>query len=215
MSDELIREVKEDLQRERYMRLWQRYGSLLAAAAIAIVVATAAGVGWQRYDLSQRQELSERYSAAAQLAAEGNMAGAINDFGALARDTSGGYRVVAQLRQAALLRSSGDTISALEIYDRLAEDGGAPRSMRDLAIILGALNGIDVRANDEVIARLQPLMADDNPWRYSAREVTALAAIRAGNRERARELLQGLADDLGAPSGMRSRALELLAATGG
>lgn len=215
MSDELIREIHEDLQRERYMRLWQRFGGLVVAGAIAIVVATAAWVGWQQYDLSQRQELSERYSVAAALAAEGDMAGAINEFGALARDTSGGYRVLAQLRQAALLRSSGDAPSALEIYDRLAADRAAPRSMRDLAIILGALNGLDVRANDEVIARLAPLMGDDSPWRFSAREVTALAAIRAGDRERARELLQGLADDLGAPPGMRGRAAELLAAMGG
>ncbi len=214
MSDELIREVGEDLKREKYMRMWQRYGSLLAAGAVAIVVATAGWVGWQKYDLGQRQILSDRYSAAAALAVEGDTAGAINLFGDIARDTSSGYRVLARLRQAALLIASGDQISALEIYDRLAEDGSAPRSMRDLAIILGALNGLDVRANDEVTGRLAPLMGDDNPWRYSAREVTALAAIRAGDTERARDLLQGLADDPGAPSGMRGRAAELLAATG-
>jgi len=213
MSDEFVREVQEDIQRERYMRLWQSYGGILVAGMVAIVVGTAAWVGWQQYDLSQKQKLSERYTTATALAAQGDIAGAINQFGTLVRDTSGGYRVLAQLQQAALLRDSGDTISALEIYDRLAADNGAPRSMRDLAIILGALNGLDVRANDEVIERLVPLMGEESPWRFSAREVTALAAIRAGNKERARELLQGLADDLGAPPGIRGRATELLAVT--
>jgi hypothetical protein len=213
MSDEFVREVQEDIQRERNLRLWQKYGGILVAGVVAIVVGTAAWVGWQQYDLSQKQKLSERYATATALAAQGDIAGAINQFGTLVRDTSGGYRVLAQLRQAALLRDSGDTISALEIYDKLAGDNGAPRSMRDLAIILGALNGLDVRANDEVIERLVPLMGEESPWRFSAREVTALAAIRAGNKERARELLKGLADDLGAPPGIRGRATELLAVT--
>ncbi len=215
MSDEIFREVDEDLQRERYMRLWQRYGRYVAGAALAAVLATAAWVGWQSYDLSRRQALSDRYATAAALAAEGEVAGSINAFAELAGDTSTGYRVLARLRQAALLRRNGDAVGALAVYDAAAADGGAPQTLRDLATILGALHGLDLRDNSEVTRRLDPLAADDSPWRFSARELLALVALRAGDQARARELLQALADDLSAPQGLRARAAELLAALRG
>ncbi len=215
MSDEIFREVEEDLKQERYMRLRQRYGRYLAGAALAAVLATAAWVGWQSYDLSRRQALSERYSAAAALAADGEVAGSIIAFAELAGDASSGYRVLARLRQAALLRRNGDAVGALAVYDAVAGDGGAPQTFRDLATITGALHGLELRDNAEITRRLDPLAADDSPWRFSARELLALVALRAGDQARARELLQALADDLTAPQGLRARAAELLAALPG
>ncbi|MEE8534520.1 MAG: hypothetical protein V3S45_00650, partial [Kiloniellales bacterium] len=59
-----------------------------------------------------------------------------------------------------------------------------------------------------------PLTADANPWRHSAREISAVLAFRSGDREKAVELFTGLAKDASAPEGIRARAGEMLAAIG-
>ena len=45
MSDtQFIREIDEELRRERLMKLWERYGAYAVGAAVLIVAATA---GWR------------------------------------------------------------------------------------------------------------------------------------------------------------------------
>jgi hypothetical protein len=82
-------------------------------------------------------------------------------------------------------------------------------------VVLGALHEIDTVDREALVQRVAPLAADDNPWRYSAREILAVLARRGGDMGKARELYSGLANDVAAPSGIRSRAQEMLAILGG
>ena len=52
-------------------------------------------------------------------------------------------------------------------------------------------------------------MTETSPWRFSAREMSAVLAARAGDKDKARTLFQQLADDSQAPAGVRSRAADL------
>jgi hypothetical protein len=63
--------------------------------------------------------------------------------------------------------------------------------------------------------RLAPLVAGNSPWRASAEEVRALAALRRGETEEARRTLAALAADAAAPQGVRERAGRLLQGLGG
>ena len=64
-------------------------------------------------------------------------------------------------------------------------------------------------------ARLAPLAAPGEPWRASAEEIRALAAIRRGETGTARRTLTALARDASAPQGVRDRAARLLSEIGG
>jgi len=59
------------------------------------------------------------------------------------------------------------------------------------------------------------LINGTSPWRYSAKELSALLAQKSGNKDKARKLFQEIADDATAPSGIRARAAELTAILGG
>ncbi len=100
-------------------------------------------------------------------------------------------------------------------YDSLAGDSSAGETYRDLAVLLSVQHQLDSGDPDGLMARLAPLTAEDNPWRYSALELTALLANRAGDRARAREIFTRLGDDAGAPQGLRARAREMLIYLGG
>ncbi|MSO71609.1 MAG: tetratricopeptide repeat protein [Alphaproteobacteria bacterium] len=213
MTDELLREVDEDIRRERYERLWQRYGSYVIAAAIGIVGLTAGVEAYRQYGIRQSEALSERYVLSVNSALRGDdPQGAIRALAALAADTTTGYSALARLQQAALIAKLGDLPGALEIYDSVAGDRSMPPALRELAVMLGALNAVEREDATAIERRVVSINVATSPWRFSAREAIALAALRAGDMDRARGLLRALADDFAAPSGVRGRAAELLAA---
>ena len=215
MSDEqLFREVEEDVRRERFEALWKRYGRYVVAAVALIAVVVVAVVLWLQFQERQRLAAGEQFAGAAQLAAEGELERALDEFAALADGGGRGYRLLARLRQAALLVELGDVEDAVALYDEIAADGGVDSVYQDLASLLAVMHQVDNGEPADLTERLAPMLADDNPWRFSARELTAILAMRAGDTDRARELFTDISADLDAPAGLRARAAELLAALG-
>ncbi len=64
----------------------------------------------------------------------------------------------------------------------------------------------------DLAKRLEPLLAPKGAWRYSARELVAILALRTGDAGKARENFTALADDPKTPNGIRARAAEMLRA---
>lgn len=209
---DIFQEVDEALRRERVEKLWRRHGKLIIAVAAAAIIGTAGYVGWQKYRANQAAELSDRYAAALAAAdpASGDPAAAETAFAELSAAGSG-YGSLAQL-QAAGLKAETDPAAAAALYDKLAADTSAPDELRDLARLLKVMQLVDSGDPAALEAELAPLGAEENPWRFSARELGAVLALKAGDRTRATEILTGLADDVAAPPALRARAAELLAA---
>jgi hypothetical protein len=212
--DDIIREIEDDLRSDRLKRLWQRYHVLVYIAAGLLVAGVAGFEVWRHVAAQHRAAESARYAAAMKLVEHGDVAGAQKAFEALGQDAGRGYATLARLYDADLHARQGDVDGALQRYDSIAADGGTDRLFRDLATLLGAALRVDRDDAASVIQRLQPLLAEDNPWRFSARELVGAAALRAGNAAEARANLTHLSDDAAAPPGIRSRAAELLKTLG-
>lgn len=208
MSD-IFKEVEEDLRRERFTRLWKRYGRHIIIAAVVLVVGTAAGVGWNAY----RDAALERDTRALIEANEFLTVGPVEGAGAILddlADDSGGIGLLARFDQARLAARQGDRETAAHIYARIRDDGSVPRLYRDLARLLAVYARFDRAPVEEVEKELEPLVASDNPWRHSAKELLALAAVRRGDQARARQLLSEIAGDPSAPTPMRGRIAEMI-----
>jgi hypothetical protein len=210
-SDEFLREVDEAVRQDRWMKLWQRYGAYVIGAALAIVIGTAAGVGWRAWQESERAAEAEAYMAAAELLRAGRPAEAAAAFEALAGESDSGYAVLARLQAAQALGEAGDAAGKLGVLEQLAGDNATPTLYRDLGEILAAQEQFGETTPDD----LARLTAADNPWRYSALELSALAQLRAGDTAAARATLAQLVDDPRTPPNLGRRAAELLSALGG
>lgn len=213
MSD-IIREVDEEIRRENWQKLWQRYGKFLLAAAVGLVLGTAAVVGWREYDESQRLRQGENFAAAVAAAESAESRSASADtMAALAEDAADGYAMLARFREAMLRAEAGESEAAIAVYDALAGDDSLEPMFRDLAVLYSVRVQADTGDAATLIARLAPLTSEIGEWRYSARELTAILHLGAGDKAMAREAFQFLADDLLAPEGLRARAAEMLRAT--
>ncbi|HWG80252.1 MAG TPA: tetratricopeptide repeat protein [Stellaceae bacterium] len=210
MSD-IFQEIDEELRRENFAKLWQRYGVYLVGLAVLIVVAVAAIVGWRAYQQRLHEAEGERYAVALDLARQGKDKEATEVFAEVSRQAHGGHAMLARFEEAALKSKDGDTKGAIALYDALSADSSLDPAYRDLARLMaaqGELKDGDPRA---VITGLAPLTSPSNPWHPTALELTALAQLKAGGRAEARATYQRIADDLQAPQGLRARAAEILA----
>jgi hypothetical protein len=211
-QDLVFREIDAELKQEKLQKLWKEYGAYGVGAVLALVVSFAGFKGWENYDLSQRGEASERFAAAEKLAGDGNAAAAREAYGGI--DGGGGYAMLAQFHLAALAHKNGDYGEAAQIYQKLADHTGIDPLYGDLAIILGALAGLDAQPDpdpdgNDLTARLRALADGDGALRFNAREVLALSALYDGDTAKFTTYYSQLADAAAAPQSLRARAREM------
>jgi len=212
---DIFQEVNEEVRRDRAVELWKKYGTYVAGAALAIVLATAGWVGWKEYQVRQQRADGARFAAALELVRQGQTEEGSAALDRLAAEAGAGYRTLARFQLAAARAAAGDKAGAVSAYDEIIADGGADPALRDLATLLAALIEIDSAPADVVERRLAGLADGFGPWRPFARELQAAAMLGAGDREGARKVFAELTDDATAPAGVRARAAEMLAALGG
>lgn len=214
-QDLLFQEVSDELKQEKFAELWKAYGKYLIGGVAAIVIAVAGWRYWQTQEISAREASGERFAGALRLVQAGKTKEAAAAFGTIAKDGSRGYASLARLHEAALRAERGDRDGAIRIYQALAEAGDAKVDLRNLALILWAFHSVDTAEPAQMTERLRPLTEATSPWRFSALEVTALLAQRAGKHKKAREIFDRLAKDAAAPATTRARAREMLSILGG
>lgn len=212
---EFIREVDEELRRENWEILWKKYGKFAIAAALALVLGTAAVVGWREYDRIQRRAAGDRFGAViAEVENTPQPAKAADLLASYISDAPAGYGMLARLREAKLRADAGDRETAVGLYDSLAADSSVEPLFRDLAALYSVRMQIEDGDPAALNARLSTLAAEGNPWRYTARELQAVLALKGGDVAGARGIFTSLADDMDAPDSLRSRATEMLHALG-
>lgn len=207
MSD-IFREVDEDLRRDRAEHLFKKYGGAMIAAAVLVVAGTGGYSFWRHWQAQKKQEQTAALVTAISQSGQGPEKG-VDALAAFAGSADPSLAAIAQFNAAALMIRQGKGADAATVYDGIAGNASVPAQYRDLATLMGVMQRADGGDPAQLAAKLQPLTADTSPWRFSARELTAMLAARAGDTEKARTLYKQLADDQQAPSGVRGRAADL------
>ena len=203
MSD-LLREVDEEIRRERYMRLWDRFGIYVVGAALLVVIAVAGWRGWEWYQAREAAKSGARFEAALQLASDGKRAEAEAAFNELSKDATAGYRTLARFRVAAEAAKT-DQQAGVAAFDALAADQSLEPALRDIARLHAGYLLVDTAPVAEITERMKPLQSPAAPFHHSANELVGLAHYRAGEFEAAGKIFAALAGDAGAPPSMRQR----------
>ena len=208
MSD-FIREVNEEVRQERIRLFLERYWGWL----VAVLVLVLAGVGaWKTYEYvttQKAQGLSGRYLAAVDEANAGKGAEADAALAGIAQDGTPGYRLLARFRLAAD-QGRGDPAAGAKAFDGLAADPAVDPALQNLARLRAALLLVDTAPFAELKNRLDPLADANNSLRGPARELLALAALKAGRGEDATRALSAIGADPTSPGPLRQRAQALL-----
>jgi hypothetical protein len=210
MSDsEVFREVDEDYRRERAIIFWRRYGSWVAGAFIAAMLAVAGGNYWYQ---QQQAKKAAQTADLEQLLAEikpGFEIQAADGLALYASRAKSSLAALALFSEASLRQRAGAPDDAARIYHQIADGAAYDADLRDLAVVRLGYIAADQTKPEPIIPLLQAIADKDSPWRYSAREAIALLTARAGQREAAAKLFSDLAGDRGAPPDLVERARAL------
>ena len=131
---DIFQEVDEEVRREQFKKLWDRYQAYVVAAAVLVVLAVA---GWRTYDWWETKKAAEAgsaFEAAIALSDQGKHAEAEAAFNKIAQDSTTTYRTLAMVRAAAELADT-DPKSAIAAYDKIAADASVGPELRDLAAL--------------------------------------------------------------------------------
>ena len=205
-DDSFFREVDQELRQDQAKALWDRYGAAVIAAAIAVVLATAAFVGWDYWSQSRADRSGDAYLQALSLARDGKTDEARAALAALEADGYGAYPVLARMRAATLADEAGDHAGAVAGFDSVAADGAVPVSIREMARLRAGLLLVDHGGYADVASRVETLTAETNPLRHTAREALGLSAWKEGRTADAATLFDQIANDEAAPRNARQRA---------
>lgn len=210
-SNALIREIDEEVRRERLVKLWDQYGTLVIGGLVAIVLMVG---GWQwytAYQLDRSQTAGRQFQDAVQMLDGDKQKDGLAALEQIAREGTPAYAVLAKLRLAAEQREAGKNAEALALYQEIADDTSGDRLLRSFASLQIAALKVDDGTWTDVQNRLNELSGDTSPWRYSARELLGLAAYKHKKWSDAREAYTSLMSDPGVPQTMRQRAQTAMA----
>jgi hypothetical protein len=207
---DIFQEVDEEVRREQFKKLWERYQNYVIAVAVLVVLGVAAWRGNDWWETKKAAEAGAAFEAAVALADQGKHSEAEAAFSKLAEQTRTNYRALALLRAAAELAAT-DPKAAVAAYDKVAADDSVSREMRDIAALRAGALLIDAGSSAEARARLEPLSGADNTFRHTARELLAFAAWHTGDIAAAKRWIEMIGSDPATPPDERNR-MEMLSA---
>jgi hypothetical protein len=203
--DTFLREVDEEVRREQIKKIWEKYGTWIVAG-VAVVMAGIGGYQWwQGQRIAAAEAAGTEFEAAMKLAADDKAEDARKAFEAIAAKGPDGYAMLAQLTLAGDAVKAGKPDEALNAYEAIAARTSDPL-IKDFARLQAATLKIDSADWTEVKNRLTELTGDKSAWRYQAREMLGVAALRAGKLDEAKEALAPLSADPRTPPAIRERA---------
>ncbi|AHK45110.1 MULTISPECIES: tetratricopeptide repeat protein [Ensifer] len=216
-DDSFIREVNEELRSDQMKNIWARFGSVIVAIAVLIVLGTIGKVGYDYWRDNASSKSGDEFLQALNLAKENKADEALAALNNLQKDGYGAYPVLARLRAATLQAEKGETDAAIKAFSEIGKDTGLPEALRDAARLRAAYLLVDTGTYDQVSAEVEQLAVPQNNMRHSAREALGLAAYKAGDTAKAKSWFQQIVDDPQSPRNVAGRAqmlLDVIAASG-
>ena len=211
-NEVFLREVDDELRRDRIAELWRRWGKALIAAIGAGLALFGGWLLWQNHREKAAGQEGEQLTQAYDALAGGRTAEAGKTRATLAGSGRDGYRVLAQLPQAQSLLQAHKDGEAAAKFAAIAADGSLAKPLRDLAMIRQTAAEYDRLKPQVIVERLRPLAQAGSPWLGSAGEMLAAAYLAEGRRDLAATLFGQIAQGDEVPPTLRQRAVQMASA---
>jgi hypothetical protein len=191
--NELLREIEEDLRREKFDRLWGNIGKIMIGVSALVILTTIIVVAYQNHKETRAMEQTGQFISGLDHASHKDYKGAIVAFTQISDDTSSSYYGLAMLRKAQAQADAGDKAGAAETYKALAS---ADNTFSTLAVMQGGNMNISPDKK--------------SPFYYTLAEWQGWQLVNAGKKDEAVTKFIVLRDDTEAPFSMRQRMQDVV-----
>ena len=213
-NETFLREVDENLRRDRLRDFGKKYGVVLAVGVALFLVASGGFIWWQQHRLERSESQVEQIAEIYKNVGAGAAGTAPAQLDALSNSGSKAVRATAMFTRAALAVQQNDVKLATAKFREIAEDSSLPQPYRDAALLRQTALEFDQLQPQQVVSRLAPLAKPGEPWFGSAGEMTAMALIKQGQKSQAAQLFAAIAKDKTVPDSIRERAVQIAGSLG-
>lgn len=213
-SDTFLREVDEELRRDRVNSFFARYGWYVIGAAALVLAAVGGWIWWNNRQDAQAGEESTKLIRVIDQLKQKNARDAAPTIDELAASDRVGYRIAALFARANAQIQTNAIPAAIETFKSIAADGEASQAHRDIALIRQTQLEFDNLPPEQVIQRLQPFAQAGHAWHGTAGEMVGVAMIKARRFSEAGRVFEALARDRGVPDSVRARAVQMASSFG-
>tara|TARA_B100001027_G_scaffold107916_1_gene74387 strand:+ start:53 stop:688 length:636 start_codon:yes stop_codon:yes gene_type:complete len=205
MSEEIISEIEEDLQKERLKKYWSLYGKYISSVIILVIVIIG---GWQFYNFWENKKNNDASNNFLNILSISNndINEAINKINGLT-DLPNGYKFLLKFKKASLLNKNGNNTEAQLIWKELYSDKYIDPDYKDIAIISSLMNDYD---QPELIAKLDDIIKNNINFSNLSKELKASILYDNGKRQESKDLFIELLNSPGINQRSRERISNIL-----
>lgn len=210
-SEAFIREIEEEVRREKLTNIWKQYGSWILGGLGGVVLLVALWQWYVTYQVDRVQSAGGKFYESLQLLSGDKESDGVSGLEQVVKEGTPAYAALAKMRLAAVQRTAGKNDEALALYTAVADDTSVDRLLSSFASLQIASLKVDDGTWTEVQNRLNDLADESSPWRYSARELLGVAAFKHKKWGDARQAYTRILIDQAAPQALKLRAQTALA----
>ena len=204
MSDDLIKEIKEDIRNDQLVAFWNEYGNFVIGAIIGIVLMTVGYLFWHNHQEQKLLDQTLVYEKKLELdLSKGEKA----DYSSLIKEGSMGYQILGSFEQARLTSSTKD---AEDLLKTMANNTSYDSFYRETASLQAIMRKFDSTNGAVLLEDLEPLVNKTSPLQAAALELQAFAYLKLRQTKKASEVFLSVAKHPQAPQSMRVRAQAML-----
>ena len=205
MSEEIISEIEEDLQKERMRKYWSLYGKYILSVVILVIVIIG---GWQFYNFWENKKNNDASNNFLNILSISNndVNEAINKINETS-DLPNGYKFLLKFKKASLLNRIGKNSEAQLIWEELYTDKSIDSDYKDIAIISSLMNNYD---QPELIVKLDKIIKTNTYFSNLSKELKANILYENGQNQESNDLFIELLNSPGINQRSQERISNIL-----
>jgi len=185
MSEEIISEIEEDLQKERFKKYWKNYGKYISLLIVFIIFSVG---GWQIYELLEKRrniEASNIFLNILDVSKE-DTEKAIEEIDKI-KNLPNGYELLIKFQKANLYLKNNRTSDAVFLLNNIHLDNKIEQNYRDIALLLSIMHQYN---QENSIAKLDNIISTNEHFAMLAKELKAYILYDDGKIKGAQNILE-------------------------
>ena len=195
MSD-VLRQVDEDLRKDRILSLWKKYGIYIIVFILLLISSV---IGYQinkSFSISNNQKQVENYLIASNLPSENEIVSSLSN---LENSSNTFMRGLIRLKMANSLISQGKKEQSQAILIQLMKDREINKIINDAAGYFYLMSKLNEITKDEILVYFPYNQIDSSAFKYLFLELFALHDLFSGDFEQTNKSFQKIINDPEAP----------------
>ena len=206
MSD-ILRQVEEDLRKERYSKFWNEYRFYIILVFIILIVS---GVGYQTYtslDKMKNEEIVEIYLEATN---DESLKYSKEIFEKIQNSDNKYLSGLAELRIANIIVDKGNYDNKTQILEKIIANKSYDPIINDLALYFLLMIKLEDPDENGFMKYLNEEKLEISEFKYLFKELIAIRKLLSGDLSNSQKGFQNLVDNPDTPLTIKNRALKFI-----